>query len=143
MVVVSGRSVIGGCQLLPLAMDTDLAATAAAIATGRATADCRELLCYAILDLTSAGTHTYTPTRTCDKMCAQAQNLIKFLICTARRCCWNRLFPLSRYKIDGHSTFAAINCHIIRPTSYLLKQFGEHKSLGIYKKPFDHELHKL
>lgn len=39
----------------------------------------------------------------------------------------------SSWKIDGLSMLAAINCCIIRLTSYLLKQFGEYKSLGIYK----------
>lgn len=39
----------------------------------------------------------------------------------------------SSSKIDGYSMLAAINCCIIRLTSYLLKQFGEYKSLGIYK----------
>lgn len=78
MARASRRSVIGGCQLLPLAIDTDLAAAAAAIATGRARADCKELQCYAILALTSAGTHTYTPTRTHDKLaCTDTQNPVR------------------------------------------------------------------
>ena len=110
-------------------------------------ADCKELLgwssLFCDLAVTSIGTctcsrthththtnthtQTHTNTHTLSYMLTES-NQISYLDCQA---VLEKTF--SSYKIDGHSMLAAINCCIIRLTSYLLKQFGEHKSLGIYK----------
>lgn len=85
------------------------------------------------LAVTSVGAHTHihmythTQTHTMPYVLAKS-NQISYLLCQA---VLEKTF--STYKIDGYSMLAAINCCIIRLTSYLLKQFGEYKSLGIYK----------
>lgn len=142
---------IGGCQLPPLAMDT--AFTTAAIATGRDGRESRLQRAAGMeLSLLWSGcnlhghlrmfthTHTHTVTLTCthnDKLAPHTHtipyvlaksNQISYLDCQA---VLEKTF--SSHKIDGHFMLAAINCCIIRLTSYLLEQFGEYKSLGIYK----------
>lgn len=143
-----GRSVIGGCQLPLLAMDT--AFTAAAIATGLDSTESRlqqaagmelSLLWFGfnlhghsqIFALARTQSHSHTLindklAHTHEPLHARKSNQIFYLY---HQAVLEKTF--SSFKIDEYSMLAAINCCIIRLTSYLLKQFREYKSWGIYK----------